>query len=150
MILTTLNECMRYEHLHPSLGTLFNYIKAHGTLLHEPLGKIEIEGDALFVNNSIVDAVARDKQLLELHRQYIDVHILLQGHETVGWKPLAEIEHVSKPYDDATDAEFSNDTPSAYIDMLPGHMLIVFPEDAHAPIIGEGKIRKLIGKVRIF
>ncbi|MBQ2362542.1 MAG: YhcH/YjgK/YiaL family protein, partial [Bacteroidaceae bacterium] len=30
-----------------------------------------------------------------------------------------------------------------------GEFLLVYPEDAHAPLVGEGKQRKLIIKVRI-
>ena len=33
--------------------------------------------------------------------------------------------------------------------MMPNDFLIVFPEDAHAPIIGSGKIRKVIAKVML-
>ena len=34
--------------------------------------------------------------------------------------------------------------------MQPGEFAIVYPEDPHAPVIGEGKIRKLIGKVKLY
>ena len=35
------------------------------------------------------------------------------------------------------------------VDMAPGDVLIVWPEDPHAPVIGNGEIRKLIGKVLV-
>ena len=84
-----------------------------------------------------------------MHRRYIDVHILLEGSETVGWKPLAEIKNITKDYDAEGDYMLSDDTPTAYVDMKPGNVLIVWPEDPHAPVIGNGEIRKLIGKVLI-
>ena len=31
----------------------------------------------------------------------------------------------------------------------PGQFVIVYPEDPHAPVIGSGKIRKLIAKVKL-
>jgi len=148
MILTTLTDCQRIEHLHPLLKPLFDYVKTHD-LRNAPLGRIEIDGDNLFINNSIVDAVKRENQTLEMHRRYMDVHILLQGTETIGWKPSADIQHICTPYNPEADFEMSDDTPSTYITLTPGQVLIAYPEDAHAPIIGEGKIRKLIGKVRI-
>ena len=148
MILTTLNDSQRIEALHPLFKTLFDYVKSHN-LLDEPPGRITIDGDNLFINNSLAQGVARDAQVLEIHRQYIDVHILLEGNETIGWKPLGEINHISKPYDEAGDCELSDDRPTAFIDMLPGHVLVVYPEDPHAPVICNGKIRKLIGKVRV-
>ena len=36
-----------------------------------------------------------------------------------------------------------------YVTVRPGEFLIVYPEDAHAPIIGRGKLRKLIAKVKL-
>ncbi|MGN0214219.1 MAG: YhcH/YjgK/YiaL family protein [Muribaculaceae bacterium] len=148
MILTTLNDSQRIEPLHPLFKTLFDYVKSHN-LLDAPLGRIEIDGDNLFINNSFADAVDRDAQVLEIHRKYIDVHILLQGNETIGWKPLSAIDHLTKPYDEEGDCELSDDRPTAFVDMLPGQVLVVYPEDPHAPVIGKGKIRKLIGKVRV-
>ena len=148
MILTTLNDSQRIEALHPLFKTLFDYVKSHN-LLDEPPGRITIDGENLFINNINPECVAADDQVLEMHRQYIDVHILLEGNETIGWKPLGEINHISKPYDEAGDCELSDDRPTAFIDMLPGHVLVVYPEDPHAPVIGNGKIRKLIGKVRV-
>jgi beta-galactosidase beta subunit len=47
------------------------------------------------------------------------------------------------------DMALYSDTPSLFIDLLPGQFAIIYPEDPHAPIIGEGKIRKLIAKIKI-
>ena len=146
MILTTINDSERYESLHPLFKALFDYVKTHD-LLNAPLGRIEIDGDRLFINNSLAQAMAKDAQVLEMHRRYIDVHILLAGSETVGWKPLADIKNITKDYDAEGDYMLSDDSPTAYIDMTPGDVLIVWTEDPHAPIIGNGEIRKLIGKV---
>ena len=148
MILTTLNDSERYEALHPLFKALFHYVKTHD-LLNEPTGRIEIDGDRLFINNSLAKAVAKEDQVLEMHRRYIDVHILLEGSETVGWKPLAEIKNITKDYDAEGDYMLSDDRPTAYVDMTPGDVLIVWPEDPHAPVIGNGEIRKLIGKVLV-
>ena len=41
------------------------------------------------------------------------------------------------------------DRPTSWLHLVPGQVAVFFPEDAHAPIIGEGKIRKMIGKVKI-
>ncbi len=148
MILTTLNDCSRYEHLHPSFKTLFDYLKSHNVKDME-LGRIEINGDELFINNVLVDAVAKENQPLELHEQYIDVHVLFEGDEMVGWLPKDKIKTYSKPYDAASECALTTDAPSAYFSLMPLDMVIVYPEDAHAPIIGNGKIRKMIAKVKL-
>ncbi|MEI8271969.1 MAG: YhcH/YjgK/YiaL family protein, partial [Paludibacter sp.] len=42
-----------------------------------------------------------------------------------------------------------NDKPTCYLTIELGEFFIVYPEDAHAPLIGKGNIRKLIAKVKI-
>ena len=148
MIISNLQNSGRVESLHPLFKKLFDYVKTHDPL-HTPCGRIELEGDKLFVNNVNPTCVAADNQVLELHREYIDVHILLEGKETIGWKAIEELTHEQQPYQAESDCALYTDKPTTYVDLLPGQFVIVFPEDPHAPLIGEGKIRKLIGKVKI-
>lgn len=148
MILSDLKHSERIESLHPLFKTLFDYVKSHD-LLHAELGRIELDGDNLFINNVCAEGVAADKQPLEAHRAYIDVHILLEGQERIGWKSIEDVCNVSKPYEAEGDCALYAEPASAYVDLQPGQFLIVYPEDPHAPLIGRGKIRKLIGKVKL-
>ncbi len=148
MILTTLQDCGRYESLHPLFKTLFDYLKSHD-LLQMPLGRIDILGDDLFINNSEPEGLKAEDQVLEVHRRYIDVHLLLTGEETVGWLPLADCKAEHKPYDAEGDYGLYADRPSTYFTLKPGMMLLVWPEDPHAPIIGQGKFRKAIAKIKV-
>lgn len=138
----------RYASLHPLLPQLFAYVKSHD-LLHTPMGKIVLDGDKLFINNVNPECLSEEKQVLEVHRRYIDVHILLEGKERVGWSNTDDCKDVADPYDEAGDFATFFDKPTTYIDMMPNDFLIVFPEDAHAPIIGSGRIRKAIAKVML-
>ena len=117
--------------------------------MHTPCGKIELEGDELFINNVNPECVSADKQVLEVHREYIDIHVLLDGEEFIGWKPLCDVVDEQKSYSSSDDCALYGDAFSTPIKLSPGQFLIVWPEDAHAPIIGKGKIRKLIIKVKI-
>ena len=134
MIVSNLQNSQRVEGLHPLFKTLFDYVKTHD-LFHAELGRIEIDGDNLFINNVNPECVARDKQVLELHRDYIDVHMLLKDEV--------------KPYEANGDCALYSDAPTTFVDLLPGQFMIVYPEDPHAPLIGQGKIRKLIAKVKL-
>lgn len=148
MIVSNLQNSRRIESLHPLFKTLFDYVKTHD-LLHADLGRIEIDGDRLFINNVHPECVAADKQVLEVHRDYIDVHILLEGDERIGWKALEDVEKEIKAYSKEEECALYSDVPTTYVDLLPGQFAIVYPEDPHAPLIGNGKIRKLIAKVKI-
>lgn len=148
MIITNLNNTERIECLHPLFKTLFDYVKAND-LLNSPLGRIEVQGDDLFINNINPTCKTVEEQVLEMHRDYIDVHIVLEGTETIGWKAIEDLEHITQPYQKEGDCALSDDKPTILATLTPGQCCIVYPEDPHAPVIGEGKIRKLIGKVKI-
>ena len=50
MIVSNLQNSSRIEVLHPLFKTLFDYVKSHD-LLHAELGRIDIDGDNLFIMN---------------------------------------------------------------------------------------------------
>lgn len=148
MIVSNLKNSFRIEALNPLFKKLFSYVKSHD-LLHEELGKITLDGDDLFINNVNPECVTQESQKLEVHRNYLDVHILLEGKERIGWKPLEDCVELEQEYNEASDCALYKDSASAYVDLLPGQFVVVFPEDAHAPVIGNGKVRKLIAKVKL-
>ena len=49
MIVSNLQNSQRVEGLHPLFKTLFDYVKTHD-LFHAELGRIEIDGDNLFIS----------------------------------------------------------------------------------------------------
>lgn len=148
MIVSNLQNSWRIEGLHPSFKTLFDYVKSHD-LLHAELGRIEIDGNNLFINNVNPECVDKEKQVLELHRDYIDVHILLEGSEALGWKAVEDLTSEVKAYEEDGDCALYSDDPTIWVDLQPGQFAIVYPEDPHAPVVGKGKIRKLIAKVKL-
>ena len=148
MIVGNLKNTQRIEGLHPLFKKAFDYVKSHD-LLHTECGRIELEGDELFINNVNPTCVMAEKQVLELHHDYIDIHVLLEGKETYGWKAFEDLEQETQAYNKEQDCALYSDSASIYFDLKPGQFAIFYPEDPHAPIIGEGKIRKLIIKVKL-
>lgn len=148
MIVSKVANSSRIESLHPLLKTLFDYVNTHD-LADYPTGRIDVDGDNLYINHVYAEAVPAGKQVLETHRDYIDVHILMEGREKIGWKPAEELQDEVQPYVAEADCALFADAPLLWADLTPGLFLVAYPEDAHAPLVGEGKIRKLIGKIKI-
>ena len=148
MIYSTLIESKHIESLHPKFKQLFDYVKEHD-LLRQETGRITLDGDNLFINNVNPQMVSADEQVLEVHQRYLDVHIPLDKAETIGIKPLENCTDLKSEFNSEDDYALYSDKPTNYVTLQPGEFLIVYPHDAHAPIIGEGKIRKLIAKVLI-
>ncbi|MDO4691823.1 MAG: YhcH/YjgK/YiaL family protein [Porphyromonadaceae bacterium] len=148
MIIGSIHESARYESLHPAFKQVFDYIKTHD-LLHAPLERIVLDADRLFINNVEADAKSQEDMPLEAHRRYLDIHILLAGTERIGWRDLQDCSAPTKPYDEEGDYMLFEQPASTYVDLKVGQFVVVYPEDAHAPLIGEGKIRKLIVKALV-
>ena len=83
MILGDLSDTKRVEALHPLLGKLFSYIKEHD-FLSDPIGRIELDGDRVFINNDYPILRSQSEQVVEVHRRYLDVHVPLDAPEIVG------------------------------------------------------------------
>lgn len=149
MVIAHLNDSERYASLHPLFKQLFDYVKSHD-LSQVPAERITLDGERLFIN--VADPTLKDpeNQVLEVHRRYIDVHFPLTGEEIMGWSPMSVLTTESvNPFNEEDDYEIYAEQAQSYHTIHPGEFAIVWPEDAHAPIIGKGTLRKLIAKVLI-
>jgi YhcH/YjgK/YiaL family protein len=149
MILAHLNDSDRYASLHPLFKQLFDYVKVHD-FTHVPAERIVLDGDRLFINVADVTLKSPEEQVLEVHRRYIDVHFPLSREEIMGWSSLSVLATESmQPFNEEEDFAVYAERAQSYLTIHPGEFAIVWPEDAHAPIIGQGALRKLIAKVCI-
>ncbi len=146
MILANLANAARYEGMHPLFSKVFEYIRTTD-LATLPTGRVELDGDSLFINVCEADMVEADAQKLEVHRRYIDIHVPLAQVEVIGWKHISDLGDSEAPFDEQGDFALYADTDVVHIPVRPGEFLVVYPEDAHAPLIGTGCQRKLIVKV---
>ena len=148
MILSTLFESDRYAALHPLFPRAFEFIRDTDLLVLAP-GRYPIVGEQLFVIVENVAGRTREAAKLECHRKYIDIQLVLEGVDEMGWKALADCTQPVSDYSEEKDIRFFHDTPASWIATPPGAFCIFFPEDAHAPLVGNGNIRKAIFKIAV-
>ena len=67
----------------------------------------------------------------------------------IGWKAFDDVGQLVKPYEKEGDCALYSDIPTTFVTLHPGQFVVAYPENAHAPLIGKGKIRKLIAKIRL-
>lgn len=148
MIFDKLTNADRYVSLHSLFPRAIEYLR--GTVLSDlPPGRYSIIGDDLFVIVEYVSARVRAEAQLECHRRYIDIQLVLEGMDEMGWKPLADCYDPVSDYSVERDIQFFHDVPAAWITTPPEHLCIFFPEDAHAPLVGTGYIRKVVVKIAV-
>lgn len=148
MIFASLSTSERYLNLHPLFAKAFEFIRAMD--LHAlVLGRHHIVGDELFAIVEHASGRSRDNAKLECHRRYIDIQLVLSGVDEMGWKALADCHAPLGDYSPEKDIRFFDDEPATWIATSPGHFCIFFPEDAHAPLVATGDIRKVIFKIAV-
>lgn len=148
MIHDALKNYQSVENLHPLFAQAFTFIQQTDFSALED-GKYEIEGDRLYAAISTITGKNQADAALETHNQYIDIQMPLSGVETIGWKAGDQLETINKPYVAENDITFFSDQPSSYTTIQPGEFAIYFPQDGHAPGIGQGAIRKVVIKVKV-
>ena len=148
MVLDRLDQADRYAQLHPAFRRAFEFLRGIDLAALVP-GRHEIDGDAIYVSIDHVEGRGREGARLECHRQHIDIQVTIDGHEEIGWKPLATCETPDGGFDAARDLGFYRDHADTWLIVPPGTFAIFFPEDAHAPLAGRGAVRKAIVKIRV-
>ncbi|EGC85213.1 YhcH/YjgK/YiaL family protein [Prevotella denticola CRIS 18C-A] len=148
MIIADLSAACRYYALHPRMKELMEYI-LHHDFNGQEAGRITLDSGSLFINLDEVELKTKDRQRLEFHKRYIDVQVPLLKEETMGWTPMSRLGIPDIAYHPDTDCGFYTQEAKEYFKVRPGQFVLFFPEDAHAPVIGEGRQRKLVGKIRI-
>lgn len=148
MILDALENSKRIESLHPLFKQAFDYLKATDFSTLED-GKYPIEGTPMMATVSSLEGKEKRQAAIETHKKYIDIQMPLLGVEKIGWKSACELQDVFIPYNEQQDITFYIDRPTAFTKVYPGHFVVYFPEDGHAPGIGQGNIRKVIVKIPV-
>ncbi|MFW2368491.1 MAG: YhcH/YjgK/YiaL family protein [Desulforhopalus sp.] len=148
MILDVLENAHRYFALNKRFAKAFDFL-SRSDLGELPVDKYEIEEDRIFAIVAKEPGRKKGEALLEIHKKYIDIQMVLAGTDTMGWRPKSSCKEVSEQYDPITDLQFFGDEPDSWLAVKSGVFAIFFPEDAHLPLISSGKIHKVIVKVGI-
>lgn len=149
MIISSLGSAATYLPINERFAKAFDYLLSQD-LASLSAGRYDIEGDDIYM------MVVEDKDLkkpenafLEVHDEYIDIQIPISAEEGFGWAQRSDCKIVKTAMDEQKDIMFYSDKPTTYVTLTPGQFIIFFPHDAHAPLVGEGKIKKIVLKVRV-
>jgi YhcH/YjgK/YiaL family protein len=149
MIIDSLANAERYSSIHPLFAQAFEYIKSID-LKNAKIGKTDLsEGLKIIVAEK--EGMTKEESIakFECHNQNIDIQLCISGKETIGWKSRQTCTLPKGEYNSEKDVLFYDDAPDMYFELSDNQFAIFFPEDVHAPMIGEEVIKKLIVKVGI-
>lgn len=116
-----------------------------------PAGHYQVQGKQMFFNVVDGETALLDNQKPEFHRQYLDIHIVLQGKEVIGAGVLGLPLTLSEPFNDAHDLGFCPAIPGeTLINLQPGELAVIFPGELHRPMsttTTPAPVRKIVAKI---
>lgn len=150
MILGNLNDVDLQNNIPDQIWNALNFVRENDLSKLED-GRYDIDGDNLFINIMTVDSVSKDSKYCELHHNYADIQILINGEELMEYATSKEAFIPITEYDFTTD--FQSIDPADGISTLilkPNMFAVFYPNEPHKPtcFIHESKtIRKAVLKV---
>ena len=148
MILDIMENLNRYRSLNTGFVKALEFL-IRPDLKSLPVGKYEIDGDTVYATVARDTGRKKENAQLETHDRYIDVQVILEGIDDMGWKARSLCRTLYKKYDQNADIQFFADEPDAWMPIKPGMFVVFFPEDAHMPMISSGLIHKVVVKIAI-
>lgn len=116
-----------------------------------PNGRFELMGDDLFAMIQRYNTHEANPDKLEIHRNYIDLQMLLDGVEVIHYAPAAALP-VTVPYNPEKDCGFHHAVPLGLtpVRLTPGNFAIFLPEEGHMPGCGDPSqsVVKVVVKIR--
>lgn len=116
-------------------------------------GRHELGGDN-YMNVDVTETDDMSKRNMEAHRSYIDIQMVIEGDEIIGYQPISQAGDVVEDRS-ANDAWFYNPDwhNDTQIHMTEGIFAVFTPADGHRCLcapdgIGKG-IRKVIMKIKL-
>lgn len=153
MILETLETC-RFNGLlnrSPLVSRALDWAaRIDGTT--EP-GRFELDGDDFYASVQLRQPRPREERSTpEAHREYVDLQYCVAGGEIIDWYALDGLQP-TMDHDEAGDYRLFRRPahPPVPLLMRPGTFALLFPRDAHVPMVADGlhaECRMVVFKIR--
>ena len=152
MIVGKLSDLYRYKGISKNIDTAIDFI-LNNDLMALPKGKTIIDGDNVYINRDTYVARPLEECFFENHENYIDIQIVLKGHEIIGYTHITNPDlKVTTPYNPDKDVTKYNYDPKGalFMDVTEGFVL-VYTEDAHLAKCkaNDELVEKAVVKVKI-
>lgn len=116
-------------------------------------GEHEVRGRQIVARVHTAQTTPRTQAMLESHRAHVDVHVVLEGLDSLIVWPASRLQ-IRTPYSQEQDVVFYDPPADGGVPftLKPGSFAVFFPQDAHMTQIAQGapaRIKKLVMKVAV-
>lgn len=149
MIIDHISNAACYTGLSAHFAAAFRFLQETDLNKLEP-GRVEIDGQNVFATLRTAELTAAP-EVWEAHKDYADIHVLVDGSEAIGYYPITRMDH-ELAFQKNADCALEKDLDGWMYELRPGEFMLVLPQDIHKPNcpVGEKRMsKKLIMKVRV-
>ncbi|MDQ1914792.1 YhcH/YjgK/YiaL family protein [Paenibacillus sp. GD4] len=140
--------------MHPKLREVMDMmLRTNFSELQE--GKYSLQGNDVYYTIMTLETRDRKNTKAEKHEQYIDIHYLLEGTETIGYACDNGMNGVVESNLDSDYVLYENVQGEQFTTLTPGMYVVLYPSDIHRPgLTGSSAepisqhIRKVVFKVK--
>ena len=143
-----INDLPAEEHDTPLVKYIRKAVEISGS------GRVELEKGLVYANFDTSLTELKENRKFEYHKDFLDVHVILEGRETIGFTPkkFREDSGVKHTFDADKDLGFiEEELPCCYVSLNPGDFAVFLPEELHRPLCATDdipmEIRKIVLKV---
>lgn len=148
MILDKISNYNKYLQLNIYFKKAFNFI-LNADFNELQNGRFDIDSDNLFAIVSRVGTTKLTEAKMESHQRYIDIHFIISGSETMGWKALQNCQGKIGDFNFEEDyVLYQEECFMSFV--LPSQTFVIhFPEDVHLPCLSTKELFKIVLKVKL-
>lgn len=149
MIFGQIDELKYYKGISKKLDKAIECI-LEGNYRNGVEGKNEIEGDEVFFNIQNIETKKLEDCFFESHKKYIDIHLVIEGEEGIGYSLKSELKEKTK-YDEEKDFQVLEGENKHTFRMTKDTFIIFFPEEPHMPLMAlkePQKLKKAVFKIK--
>ena len=128
MIYTKKKDIERYLGQSEALDTAIQHLLS-SDLTQLEKGRNDVDGDAVFINRFDYQTMPQEEAIWEGHAAYIDMHVLLSGHERIGVSNAKSLEVCAYSADE--DFIGYHGPVKVWFPMTAEDILIVYPDEGH-------------------
>ncbi len=146
MIFGNINDKVQYDLLckDENFKIALNYIKANNFKDE----KVNIKNDDIYAFKNVINTKPFENYF-EIHHKYADIFYIIDGQEDIYLTDAKQLKALEE-YDEKSDVVHGTVETYQKISLKKGDYIVIFPEDAHCPSRGDGKLlEKLIIKVKV-
>ena len=148
MIIDSLDNSQQYSAVNPNIGRAFEYL-LQTNLSELNVGRLDIAGEEIYALVQQYNTKPKEQGFWEAHRRYIDLQVVIQGSEKIGYANLNRL--TQGEYD--TKKDFLPLTGEGeFLILNAGDFMLLFPADAHMPGIAVASpisVKKIVVKIKV-